>query len=70
MTCPQCKSEKFYVKDPEDAYDTHEFETGKNGLQFADPEYAPEISAGNLWQRPGFPLLARAVGRFKLTAPG
>ena len=45
MTCPQCKSEKFYVKDPEDAYDTHEFETGKDGFQFADPECALEISA-------------------------
>ncbi len=30
MPCPMCKSEKFYVKDPEDQYEVYEF-TLKNG---------------------------------------
>jgi hypothetical protein len=44
MSCPQCKSDKFYIKDPEDDYETYEFETGSNGFQFSDPENAPDLT--------------------------
>ena len=46
MACPVCKSTHFYVKDPEDAFETYEFENRPDGVQFTDPEtsaHAPRI---------------------------
>jgi hypothetical protein len=36
MACPVCRCEKFYIKDPQDSFETREFEY-KNGLvSYAD----------------------------------
>lgn len=37
MKCPTCGCRKFYVKDPEDEYETCEFESRDGQLVF-DPE--------------------------------
>ena len=42
MACPICKSSKFYVKNPEDAYAYYEFEYQDGQIRFADPETASE----------------------------
>jgi hypothetical protein len=44
VKCPVCGSVKFFVKDPEDEYETHEFELQGSQLRFsAEPqEVVPE----------------------------
>jgi hypothetical protein len=37
MKCPLCRSEDFYVKDPEDAYETHSFHCSDGSIRF-DPD--------------------------------
>ena len=47
MGCPLCKSDKFYVKDPDDAYETHEFEWRDGRVFFEayeNSDQAPEIT--------------------------
>lgn len=44
--CPVCGREKFYVKDPEDEYEFHEFECRDGRICFAEGKNAagcPEI---------------------------
>jgi hypothetical protein len=46
--CPLCGSQRFYVRDPEDQYETYEFDLNEGKLIF-DPETTetepPQISA-------------------------
>ncbi len=44
MKCPTCGSQRFFVKDPEDDYDTHEFDLQEGQPMFADEpqEILPE----------------------------
>lgn len=45
--CPVCGSEEFYVKDPEDEYETYGFRCEEGGLQFdqeVEMEQLPEVS--------------------------
>jgi hypothetical protein len=44
MKCPVCGSQKFYVKDQEDEYDSHEFELKEGQAVFDDDpqEIQPE----------------------------
>ena len=37
MKCPQCGSERFFIKDPDDPYETYSFEF-KNGSVAFDPD--------------------------------
>ena len=46
MKCPICNSVNFYVKDPEDEYETYEFELKEGQVAFSsenDAAEAPEI---------------------------
>lgn len=45
MACPLCKSQQFYVKDVDDEYEVHEFETGEQGITFSEAEDAPDVTA-------------------------
>jgi hypothetical protein len=38
MACPLCGCEKFYVKNPEDGYETFEFDVKKGEIVFASEE--------------------------------
>ena len=46
--CPLCGSQRFYVRDPEDQYETYEFDLNEGKVIF-DPETAgtelPQVSA-------------------------
>ena len=42
MACPVCKSDQFYIKDPDDAYETYDFQCRDGQIQFEDPAGAPE----------------------------
>lgn len=50
MKCPVCRCEKFFVKDPEDEYETYEIEMKAGLVAFCDPDEAEagdfEIEAG------------------------
>ena len=41
MACPLCKSQQFYIKNPEDSFETYDFELEDGRLRFDDPESAP-----------------------------
>jgi len=43
MACPLCRSAKFYIKDPEDEYETHEFELTQDHIRFEDEENMEEV---------------------------
>jgi hypothetical protein len=48
MKCPVCRSQKFYVKDPEDDYETHRFRIQDGAVLFdpdADASNAPAVSS-------------------------
>jgi hypothetical protein len=36
MACPVCGSQRFFLKDPEDEYETYPFEYAKDGVVFDD----------------------------------
>ena len=38
MACPVCKSEQFYVKDPDDDYEIYEFQYKDGELHFTDAD--------------------------------
>jgi hypothetical protein len=38
MACPVCKSDTFYVKDPDDEFETFEFRITSGALEFDDAE--------------------------------
>lgn len=45
-TCPQCSSKRFYVKDPDSAFETYEFEVVGDQIQFSEgiqPSDVPSI---------------------------
>jgi len=42
MKCPLCGCEKFYVKDPDDEYETYEFE-----LREGNVEFGPDVDASS-----------------------
>jgi hypothetical protein len=44
IKCPVCGSQRFFVKDPDDDYDTHEFDLQEGQPVFADDpqEILPE----------------------------
>ncbi|MBR9979974.1 MAG: hypothetical protein KFF50_03000 [Desulfatitalea sp.] len=47
--CPQCGCRRFYVKNPDDAYDIYEFECRNGEVCFdegVDGDSCPEISDG------------------------
>ncbi len=47
MACPICKSDKFYVKDPSDPFETFEFKCLEGQIEFADTDIeaqAPPVS--------------------------
>ncbi|RPJ15688.1 MAG: hypothetical protein EHM30_08240 [Desulfobacteraceae bacterium] len=48
MKCPACRSENFYLKDPEDEYEIHPFRI-KDGVVCFDPDTdilnAPAVSS-------------------------
>lgn len=43
MKCPVCGCQEFYVKDPEDEFETHGFSVASGDVRFADEGSAPEI---------------------------
>ena len=46
MKCPQCGCEKFYVKDPDDEYETYEFAWRDGNVEFSadvDSSSCPEV---------------------------
>jgi hypothetical protein len=43
--CPVCGSRSFYVKDPADEYETHEFTLDGERVVCADPADAPLVAA-------------------------
>ncbi len=50
--CPQCGCRRFYVKDPEDSFETYNFEVSEGKIRFDDsqlsespPEVGPETEA-------------------------
>ena len=46
MVCPICRSKQFYIKDPDDKYETYEFEARQGEVIFVNPQEAgntPEI---------------------------
>lgn len=50
MACPICKSDQFYVKDPEDQFETYEFQIRSGDIDFEDPEdqaAASQLAATN-----------------------
>jgi hypothetical protein len=44
-TCPICGSLSFFVKDPADEYETHEFTLAEGQAVCADPAAAPAVAA-------------------------
>jgi hypothetical protein len=42
MACPLCGCDRFYVKHPEDAYDTYEFEVRNGEIVFASEDAESE----------------------------
>ena len=47
MACPVCRSNQFFVKDPEDAFELYEFEAQDGQVRFDDPEAAQEAPPVN-----------------------
>ncbi len=45
LKCPVCGSVAFYVKDPEDEFETHEFTLTEGRAVCADPSTAPIVAA-------------------------
>ncbi len=48
MKCPLCRSQHFYVKDPEDAYEMYPFNCSEGSICFdsdVDPSRTPTIDA-------------------------
>jgi hypothetical protein len=43
MKCPICGSHDFFVKDPEDAYETYEIAIKEGELSLCDPAEAGEL---------------------------
>ena len=43
--CPLCSSNRFYVKDPEDAYEMYEFDLENGELVFPEEEDISEVPA-------------------------
>ncbi len=46
MKCPLCGCEKFYIKDPDDEYETFEFELREGNVEFGpdvDPSSCPQV---------------------------
>lgn len=43
MACPVCGCQQFYVKDPDDEFEVHEFECRQGQPCFQCPEDAPEM---------------------------
>lgn len=46
MACPICKSNHFYVKDPDDPYETYEFQVGSDGVPLQNPQNRSVPAAG------------------------
>jgi hypothetical protein len=46
MACPICKSDQFYVKDPDDEYEIYEFEWRDGTIEFTDDD--AEIEADDI----------------------
>lgn len=47
MACPMCGSKQFYVKDPNDDYDTYAFDLEAAGIVFSedvDESTCPEVT--------------------------
>ena len=44
MVCPVCKSDHFYIKDPDDEYEIHEFEVRQGKLHFQDAQAGDDAS--------------------------
>lgn len=44
MNCPLCKCTKFYLKDPDDAYEIYEFECQDGQIRFDDPDHADQVA--------------------------
>ncbi|WP_136809787.1 hypothetical protein [Desulfosediminicola flagellatus] len=38
MKCPDCGTDSFYVKDPEDQYNISEFNLEKGKIEYVDPD--------------------------------
>jgi len=38
MKCPDCGTDHFYVKDPEDQYNISEFNLAKGKIEYVEPE--------------------------------
>ena len=46
MACPVCKSDHFYVKDPDDEYEIYEFRYRDGEILFEDPD--PEAAVDEI----------------------
>lgn len=42
MACPVCKSDQFYVKDPDDAFEIYEFQIKNGEIKPADADVDTE----------------------------
>ena len=49
MACPICKSDQFYVKNPDDDFDIYEFQYEAGKVTFADSELDAEV--GDITQK-------------------
>lgn len=38
MACPVCRCAKFYIKDPQDGYETREFEYNNGSIDYDDAD--------------------------------
>jgi len=48
LACPLCKSDQFYIKDPEDSFETFDFEFLEGKLHFQDNDApSPEVVKKN-----------------------
>jgi hypothetical protein len=43
MSCPICKSEQFFLKDPQDEFEIYEFEARKGDICFDNPASAENL---------------------------
>jgi hypothetical protein len=45
MQCPLCGCQDFFVKDPDDEFETHEFNVASGGVRFSSDEDGSPLAA-------------------------
>lgn len=44
MACPVCRSDLFYIKDPEDSYETYDFQWLNGDIRFEDADNSIQLA--------------------------